>query len=70
MANATDKDRIEVGEWVLVPLGIRPLEGQVIEDYGHIGVDGARVLRVLVPWEEGVEPRTYPTPEHRLIRAS
>jgi hypothetical protein len=68
MADSTAKDRIEVGDWVLVPLGGDPLEGQVIEDCGNLGVDGERILAVLVPWEEGVEPREYGVPEHRLIR--
>lgn len=70
MAGTTQNDRIEVGEWVLLPLGGKPFEGQVIEDCGNLGVNGERILTILVPWEEGVEPRTYPTPEHRLIRPS
>jgi hypothetical protein len=70
MAGANQNDRIEVGQWVLLPLGGDPLEGQVIEDCGNLGVKGERILRVLVPWEEGVEPRTYPVPEERLIRPS
>lgn len=70
MANATDKGRIEVGEWVLLTLGGEPFEGQVIEDCGNLGVNGERILTVLVPWEEGVEPHTYPTPEQRLSRPS
>jgi len=70
MAGATDKDRIEVGEWVLLPIAGTDFEGRVIEDCGNLGVNGERILTVLVPWEEGVEPREYPTPEHRLIRPS
>jgi hypothetical protein len=71
MADSTEKsEMIQVGDWVLVPLGGTPLEGQVIEDYGYLGGKEDRVLRVLVPWEEGVEPRTYPIAERRLTRVS
>jgi hypothetical protein len=70
VADSTEKsEMIQVGDRVLVPLG-SGLEGQVIEDYGYLGPKKERVLRVLVPWEEGVEPRTYPVAEHRLVRAS
>ncbi len=68
MAASEQKSRIEVGEWVLLPLGGDPLEAQVIEDRGNLGVKRERILRVSVPWEEGVEPKEYEVPEQDLIR--
>jgi hypothetical protein len=70
VANSTEKDEIQVGQWVLLPLGGDPLEAKVIEDRGNLGVKGERILRVWVPWEEGVEPREYEIPEEDLIRPS
>ena len=70
MADSNQKSRIEVGEWVLLPLGEDPLEAQVVEDRGNLGYKGRRLLRVAVPMEEGGEPMEYEVPEEDLIRAA
>jgi hypothetical protein len=70
MAVSNQKSRIEVGEWVYVPLGGDPLEAQVVEDRGNLGVNGRRILRISVPWDEGMEPREFEIPEEDLIRAA
>jgi hypothetical protein len=70
VADSNQKSRIEVGEWVLLPLGEDPLEAQVIEDRGNLGYKGRRLLRVAVPMEEGGEPMEFEVPEADLIRAA
>jgi hypothetical protein len=70
VADSNQKSKIEVGEWVLLPLGEDPLEAQVVEDRGNLGYKGRRLLRVAVPMEEGGEPMEYEVPEADLIRAA
>jgi hypothetical protein len=70
VASSKQKARIEVGEWVYVPLGGDPLPAQVIEDRGNLGVNGRRIVRISVPWEEGMEPREFEVAEESLIRAA
>jgi hypothetical protein len=69
MADSKPKTEIEVGQWVRLPLGGEPLEAQVIEDRGNLGIDGERVLRLSVPMGEGVEPMETEVPESHLLPA-
>ncbi len=59
-----------MGEWVLLAHAGDSFEAQVIEDLGNISLKRERMLQVMVPWEEGVEPKEFPVPEHRLTRPS
>lgn len=70
MTTSNRKSEIEVGEWVLFPLGRNRLEAQVIEDRGNLGVRGERILRISVPMEEGVEAFEYEVTEAELLRAA
>ena len=71
VAAKTKKARFEVGEWVRPPLGEEPLEAQILEDLGNLGVNGERVLLVSVPLDEGdeVESMEYPVVEGDLLPA-
>jgi hypothetical protein len=70
MAHSTGKDEIQVGQWVMLAYAGDSFEAQVIEDLGNIGLKRERMLQVMVPWEEGVEPKEFPVTEDRLSRPS
>ncbi len=70
MAVLRKRSEIEVGEWVLLPLGEEPLKALVIEDRGHLAANGERILRVATPMAEVVDPLEWEVRESELIRAA
>ncbi len=70
MADPKKKPEIEVGEWVLLPLGEEPLRALVIEDRGNLAANGERILRVSTPMAEVVDPLEWEVRESELIRAA
>lgn len=70
MAVPKGKSKIEVGEWVLLPLGEEPLKALVIEDLGNLAANGERVFRVSTPMAEVADPLEWQVRESELRRAA
>jgi hypothetical protein len=61
---------IEVGQWVYLPSTPEPMKAKVLEDRGPLGVNGEHVFLVLIPMEDGVEPREREVAEPHLVTAA
>jgi hypothetical protein len=70
MATSKKSSEIEVGEWVVLPIGSNRLKALVVEDRGHLGPKGERVLRVATHMAEVVDPLEWEVTEAELIRAA
>jgi len=55
-----------VGQSVVLRIGRNDLPALVIEDRGNLGVDGGRVFRVSVSYDEGSEPSEFEVPASAL----
>lgn len=65
-----DKPKIQVGQWVFLPIGRNRLKGKVVEDRGRLGVDEEHVFLVWFPRSEGLEPSQREVSESRLTPAT
>jgi hypothetical protein len=66
MAGKRRKHRIEVGDRIVVVAGFLRIRGQVVEDRGNLGVNGARVLGIVSDLGEGAHDVYRETAEHKL----
>jgi hypothetical protein len=62
--------KLRVGSRVTLTFGGRKVTGTVIEDRGHIGVGGRRLLRVRVELSGVAEPIEVEIPEAELKAAA
>lgn len=69
MPFSSGKSKIEVGQWVVVPIGRNRLKGKVIEDRGRLGVNKEHVFLVRFMQGEGLEPSQREVSESRLTPA-
>jgi len=66
----SQKSRIQVGQWVFLPIGKNRLKAKVLEDRGRLGRNKEHVFLVLLPQEEGAAPQEREVAESRLIPTS
>lgn len=53
--------RFRIGNRVRVPFGVDHIEGEIVEDWGHIGAGGKRIYYVRIQpdqWNEMLVPRS------------
>jgi hypothetical protein len=58
--------QLKVGTRVSLRYGVRTVVGEVVEDHGHIGVGGRRLLRVRVKGRHGTDPIVVEVSENDL----
>jgi hypothetical protein len=58
-----------IGQRVVLHIGRNDLPAIVVEDRGNLGVDGSRIYRVAVQYDEDAEPSEFEVPASALAAA-
>jgi hypothetical protein len=66
MADDRDMRIFRVGDRVVLHVGRNDLLAQIIEDRGNLGVDGGRIFRVAVSFDDDAEPSEFEVPASAL----
>jgi hypothetical protein len=69
MPTSKEKTKIEVGQWVYLPVGKSRLKALVVEDHGLIGYNRERFFLVLVPDSEDMVEYTQAIAQSELTPA-
>ncbi len=68
MARVKQKAKYRPGQWILLPYRPEPLEAEILEDMGCLGIDGEHVYFIRVPEGElGEDEYTQAVGEHWVV---